>query len=349
MKKIFSAAVLALLLTSGCSSGDRLQTSGGEKEVITKELTIPWNVASDSKVWWIAERGGQIVSIDKKTKRKTSFTPLLLKTLHDNGEGGFLGFELHPDFPTVPKAFAYYTYKNQEHIYNRLSELKLKGGKWEETKPLIDGIPAGAIHNGGRIKFGPDGMLYAAAGDAGVPETAQDGSSLSGKILRIEADGSIPEDNPIADSAIYSLGHRNPQGLTWDAEGRMFASEHGQNHNDEINEILPGGNYGWPIIEGTESKKGFIPPLIHSGAETWAPSGMIEDDGILYVACLRGEKILKISIAEKDAVTFSEGNGRIRDILMEEEKIYAITNNTDGRGVPKKGDDRMILIRSSLK
>ncbi|MFC7370914.1 PQQ-dependent sugar dehydrogenase [Fictibacillus iocasae] len=345
MIKRFYAACAAIIFASGCYSGETDAVKEKRKaDTITKNLSAPWNIARSDKEWWITERTGKIVLMNKVDYKKTSFTPSLAKPLHVSGEGGFLGFELHPDYPKTAKGYAYYTYIEEGTAYNKIAELTREKGKWIETKALLGKIPAGTIHNGGRIKFGPDGMLYATVGDAGIPENAQNQASLAGKIIRLKSDGTFPQDNPFSGSPVYSMGHRNPQGLAWDSEGRMFASEHGQSHHDEINIIEPGANYGWPLVEGDDTHKGYTPPFLHSGDETWAPSGMAVLGGNLYIACLRGEQILKVNIKQKKAAPFLTGMGRMRDILLEEVTLLALTNNTDGRGVPKEGDDRLLQI-----
>lgn len=200
------------------------------------------------------------------------------------------------------------------------------------------------MHHGGRVAIGPDGLLYAATGDASIPELAQDLDSLAGKILRLNRDGSIPSDNPFADSNIYSYGHRNPQGLTWSSDGTMYSSEHGATANDEINLIEAGENYGWPIIEG-EEEEDMITPLFTSGSEeTWAPSGMHYFNGRLYVAGLRGSAIYEFNIETEEHREIVSGMGRIRDIWIEDDQLYFFSNNTDGRGNPEENDDKLYQL-----
>ena len=207
---------------------------------------------------------------------------------------------------------------------------------------LIDEIPSGTYHHGGRLKIGPDQKLYVTAGDASNPELAQNKDSLAGKILRVNLDGSIPEDNPFKNSMIYSTGHRNPQGLAWTTEGVMYATEHGQSANDEVNEIKPGENYGWPVIEGSEKQDGLVTPLFTSGKDhTWAPSGLAFNGQVLYVAALRGTAVLAFDLQTNEVHEVVNDVGRIRDVWVEEDTLYFITNNTDGRGKPAAEDDRL--------
>jgi glucose/arabinose dehydrogenase len=214
---------------------------------------------------------------------------------------------------------------------NRIVLLHYSGEEWRETDILLDGIESGPVHHGGRLAISPEGTLFATIGDGAAPENAQDPNSLNGKIVKLQEDGSF---------TIVSMGHRNPQGLAWNAEGELYSSEHGQSANDEINKIIQGGNYGWPEIEGDEKKEGMYSPLLTSGSnETWAPSGMAFHKGSLYVAALRGEAILVIDPVSMEIIDKLEGFGRIRDVYSDGESLYFITNNTDGRGNPSESDD----------
>jgi glucose/arabinose dehydrogenase len=223
--------------------------------------------------------------------------------------------------------------------------LRLDGDVWKEEEVLVDRIPSGRVHHGGRLKIGPDGKLYATTGDAAEASLAQDRESWSGKILRMNLDGSIPDDNPFPDSYVYTYGHRNPQGLVWSPDGTMYASEHGNRANDEINAIDAGLNYGWPVIEGVEQREGFVSPLFTSGKDTtWAPSGMAYANGKLYAAALRGAAVLEFDPAAGKQRTVVTGYGRIRDVRIEGGYLYFITNNTDGRGNPQPDDDKLYRV-----
>ena len=219
----------------------------------------------------------------------------LEKELSQAAEAGLMGFVLSPDFNESNRAYAFYTYEDQTGRFNRIVSLRLENNVWKEENVLLDKIPSGNFHHGGRIKIGPDGKLYATAGDALQSPLAQDVNSLAGKILRMNLDGTIPNDNPYPNSYVYSYGHRNPQGITWAPDGTMYASEHGNRANDEINKIEPGVNYGWPEIEGFEEREGMVTPIFTSGSNnTWAPSGMSYYNGKLYVAALRGDSNSRI-------------------------------------------------------
>jgi glucose/arabinose dehydrogenase len=244
---------------------------------------------------------------------------------------------LKNDFGDSREAFAYYTYDQNGDSFNRVVTIRQENDVWKEVAIHLDSIPTGNIHHGGRLKVGPDGYLYVTIGDAGNPSNAQDTKLLNGKILRMKKDGTFE---------IYTTGHRNPQGLAWDEDGTLYEAEHGQSANDEINRIEQGKNYGYPIIQGTEIKAGLESPIVTSGdSDTWAPSGIIFHKGKLYVASLRGEAIKVMNVSTGDVERSITGFGRVRDVFSDGEYIYFVTNNTDGRGAPKKGDDVLYRLK----
>lgn len=314
-----------------------------EPEVIAENLEIPWAIEIIDNTFYLTERPGYITRIeDGEIVRQTVELNEAVSTVP---EAGLLGFVLDPDFLENSTAYAYYTYDGSNGSLNRIVTLQLNEGVWREENVLLDEIPSGRVHHGGRLAIGPDGLLHATTGDASIPELAQDLESLAGKILRLNRDGSIPSDNPFADSYVYSYGHRNPQGLTWSSDGTMYSSEHGATANDEINLIEAGENYGWPIIEGEEENEGMITPLFTSGSEeTWAPSGMDYSNGRVYVAGLRGAAIYKFDIETGEQREVVSGMGRIRDIWIEDNQLYFISNNTDGRGNPEENDDKLYQL-----
>ncbi|ENH95908.1 glucose dehydrogenase [Gracilibacillus halophilus YIM-C55.5] len=319
-------------------------SSDSDPEIVTDNLNVPWSIAKTQDTFYITERPGSIVEItDGEQVRQTVELENEVATA---AEAGLLGFVLDPNFSNSHLAYAYYTYEENESQYNRVITLRLQDNVWTEEEVLVDQLPSGAYHHGGRLKMGPDGKLYATTGDATDENIAQDKSSLGGKILRMNVDGTIPKDNPLSDSYVYSYGHRNPQGLTWIDE-KLYASEHGNAANDEINHIQPGNNYGWPIIEGDEEQEGMISPLFTSGNDvTWAPSGMDAYENNLYVAGLRGEAIFQFTPETGDEQKWLSGFGRIRDVFIENDQLYFITNNRDGRGSPDENDD--VLYQLSL-
>lgn len=314
-----------------------------EPEVLAANLEVPWSITKSGDVLYITERTGGIVKIDNGTAVKQRVE--LKEELADASEAGLLGLALDPDFAGSGLAYAYYTYNDGSGLFNRIVTLRLEKDAWKEVDLLVDKLPAGSVHHGGRLGIGPDGRLYATAGDAGAAEIAQERGSLGGKILRLNLDGSVPEDNPFADSYVYSYGHRNAQGLAWTDDGVLYASEHGSRSHDEINEIEPGLNYGWPVIEGEEQREGMVTPLFTSGSDTtWAPSGMAYADGKLYAAALRGNAIVAFDLEtgeEREVVT---GYGRIRDVMIADGMLYFVSNNTDGRGSPQEGDDKLYRV-----
>ncbi|MFF2885646.1 PQQ-dependent sugar dehydrogenase [Paenibacillus sp. NPDC057967] len=314
---------------------------------VSAGLRIPWSIAFHGNEIYMSEREGNIVQvkdgdIDRQTVR-------LGKAVHHEGEGGFLGLLLAPDFQESGLAYAYHTYRGPEGTLNRVVLLKKEGSEWAEERALLEGIPGDLYHNGGRMAFGPDGMLYVTTGDAQEQALSQDKDSLAGKILRLAPDSSVPDDNPIPGSYVYSYGHRNPQGLAWTKDGVMYSTEHGPSGrpggHDEINRIEPIGNYGWPVVIGDDNREGMIAPLYHTGDEAIAPSGtIIDDQGRLLIAGLRGEAIYRYTPQSGEMEIIHKGEGRIRDLVLKDGTLYFITNNRDGRGSPGSTDDRLIAI-----
>ena len=352
MKKSFVGLGITLLLLclTGCSTNEIQPASVANNsqsieqyKTIATNLEAPWAINKLGDTFYITERTGHIVKVEQGEMTRQAVK--LEKTLSTASEAGLLGFVLAPDFDQSNEAYAYYTYKTASEQYNRIVVLQQENGSWREKRLLLDQIPSGKYHHGGRVKIGPDQKLYVTAGDASNPQTAQDLTTLGGKILRMNLDGSIPDDNPFPHLYVYSYGHRNPQGITWSTDGTMYASEHGQSANDEINKIEAGQNYGWPIIEGEEEQEGFISPLFTSGSEsTWAPSGIAFYDNKLYVAALRGTALLEFDLKSKEVKEIVNNVGRIRDVWIEEDTLYWITNNTDGRGTPEEKDDQLYKL-----
>ncbi|GCF95307.1 dehydrogenase [Enterococcus florum] len=346
---------LLIGLLSGCvgedaadtpSPSNSQETANSETEVLAENLEVPWSIDQHEETFYISERPGTIAAITDGALERQQV--VLEQSLSSASEAGLLGFVLQPDFSDSNAAFAYYTYEAGNQRMNRIVELELVEEQWEETAVLLDEIPSGSTHHGGRLKIGPDQKLYATTGDASRPETAQDQDSLAGKILRLNLDGSIPEDNPSSDSPVFSYGHRNAQGLTWTSENAMYASEHGASANDEINRIEAGKNYGWPVIEGMETEDGMETPIFTSGSnDTWAPSGMDVAGNALYVAGLRGNTLLRFDLAEDSETQIIEGFGRIRDVYIDGNDLYFVTNNRDGRGSPSEQDDQLVKMSLS--
>lgn len=314
---------------------------------LAQKLEIPWalDFLPDGSLV-ITERSGRVRLIDVREGLLPEPLLIIDEVAH-RGEGGLLGIAVHPDFASNHFIYVYYTHQG-ENLVNRVVRFRKENNTLLDKKIILDNIPAASNHNGGRIKFGPDGLLYITTGDASVAELAQDRNSLAGKILRLEDDGAIPSGNPFAGSPVYSLGHRNPQGLAWDAQGRLWATEHGSRATDELNLIEPGNNYGWPVIRGDETAPGLVSPVIHSGGETWAPSGLAFFNGSLFFAGLRGQSLFQVVI-DNQGVTLqrhiNRSFGRLRDVVAGPDSLlYILTSNRDGRGVPTADDDQVIRL-----
>ncbi|SDH40107.1 Glucose/arabinose dehydrogenase, beta-propeller fold [Alteribacillus persepolensis] len=360
-KKILFSFLFVLL--SGCAFSDNGKTETEDTspdtqtpdnkqddmhnaETIATGLNVPWSIQRQNDVFFISERGGTIAAIDSNgTVTRSSVE--LEKDVISTGEGGLLGFVLDPDFHQNQTAYIYHTYRENNRLFNRIAAIKKTDTQWSEQFVLLEEIPGAEIHNGGRLQIGPDGMLYATAGDANQAHEAQNQQNLAGSILRLDTNGDIPEDNPMPSSYIYSYGHRNPQGLSWD-NNTLYSSEHGPSGRDEINRIEPGENYGWPIITGDESQENAKTPLFHSGNDTWAPAGSTFHEGQLYVTGLRGNQLMQFSIPEGSMEMIYKDNDRLRDVYADDTYLYVITNNRDGRGNPGQEDDRLIRIPLSL-
>ena len=271
------------------------------------------------------------------------------------GEGGLLGLAFHPETRDL---LAYLTTGTD----NRLLRVRLRANGDSPTVDgvdvVLDGIPKNTIHDGGGVAVGPDGMLYVSTGDIGNGAAAQDLSSYAGKILRLTPDGKVPSDNPFPGSYVYSFGHRNVQGLAFDDDGRLWASEFGQNTRDEINRIRAGGNYGWPAFEGNDPYGDPLPagadpirPAATFSTADASPSGLAYADGALYLAALRGQRLLRIAVRGNElgeVTTAADGYGRVRGVaaVPGRDVLWFWTNNTDGRGEPRQGDDRIVALRA---
>jgi glucose/arabinose dehydrogenase len=266
--------------------------------------------------------------------------------VHPDGEGGLLGAALSPSFATDHLVYLYLTSAED----NRIVRAGLQGDRLGAPQVILDGIPKANLHNGGRLGFGPDGMLYASTGDATDGGAAQDLHSLAGKILRLTPDGAPAPGNPFPGSPVWTLGHRNVQGFGWDAQGRMFASEFGQNRLDEINLIEPGHNYGWPHVEGTGGTDlGFTDPLVTWPTDEASPSGLLVTGDAVYLAALAGQRLWRVPLADgrlgRPEALLDGDLGRLRDVVLAPDgrSLWVLTNNT-ARGVPKPGDDRLVRL-----
>lgn len=371
------AAVLAALLSSATAIaqpkvGPRPQAvddtyvpapPGIDVQSWIEGLEIPWSLAflPDGQAL-VSERPGRIRLIEGGRLASQPVASLAVAT---GGEGGLMGLAIHPAFPQAPYIYAMHTYEDGSKRANRVVRLVLDGSIARFDRVIVDGIVGGRNHNGGRIAFGPDGMLYVGTGEIFESARAQDRNDLGGKILRVTADGAIPADNPFPGSAVYSLGHRNVQGLAWHPVTRvLFASEHGPSGEfglrayDEINIIRRGRNYGWPLAVGAVGDPAFVDPIAAWPQQATPPGGAAFWRGDLFVATLRSHALLRIVVGDGPdsgparAIErwFADGAGnsrygRLRDAVSGPDgALYVLTSNRDGRGSPAVGDDRILRL-----
>ncbi|TDO90096.1 glucose/arabinose dehydrogenase [Halanaerobium saccharolyticum] len=336
-----------------------------EVEAWQQNLNVPWELVflPESKRALITERDGTVLQVvDGKLKNEA----YLELNIESHGEGGLMGMTHHPDFPEKPYIYLMYTYTSSNgELYNRVSRFTDQGNQAVEEEIIIDQIPAGNNHNGGRIAFGPDGMLYITTGDTFNREIAQDLNNLGGKILRLTPEGTIPADNPFGNSPVYSLGHRNPQGIAWHPEtGDLFISDHGPSGEDglrakdRIKVVEAGSNFGWPDKIGYFEDGEYANPLI-MWKNSVPPSGITFYQGKLYVGTLRSESLVRIGLnrnsdqynVESIEHLFNNGRGnsiygRIRTAVVGPDGyLYFLTNNLDGRGRPRENDDQILRFK----
>ena len=341
--------LLAVALLAGCTAGGdppspsssmTSATEGVGVSTVATGLDVPWSVAFHEGTALVSERdSADVLELDSSGAARVVGS---VAAAQPRGEGGLLGIAVHEDF-----LYAYLTTGED----NRIVRFGLAGkpGSLRIGEPdvILDGVPAANFHNGGRIAFGPDGMLYATVGDAGNGSAAQDLDSLSGKILRMTPHGAVPEDNPVDGSLVYSYGHRNPQGLAWDDDGTMYASEFGQNTWDELNVIEAGANYGWPQVEGIGESDEYVDPVQQWRPAEASPSGIAIAEGSIWIANLRGERLRQVPLDDLGASSerFVGEYGRLRDVVVTPDgDLWVLTNNTDGRGDPGDEDDRILEV-----
>ena len=325
------------------------------KKTVARSLTSPWGLAflpdgsalvSERDTGLVRRIAGRSNGSPARSLTKTS-TVGTVTGVRAGGEGGLLGIAVPPTpRGTQPEViFAYLTTARD----NRVVRIDWDGRSLGRQTPIVTGIPKNTYHNGGRILVDDD-VLYIATGDAGIPELAQDRTSLAGKVLRVNFDGAPAAGNPIDGSRIFTLGHRNVQGLALDAAGRLWATEFGTSKADELNLLRPGRNYGWPVVEGRSSKRGFTNPKVTwSPTSTASPSGLAIQDGAAYVASLRGEVLWRVPLkgtraGKPKAVDLGE-QSRLRTVAAAPDgRLWLSTSNTDGRGDPGSRDDRMLSL-----
>lgn len=325
---------------SESGTGDAVPRVAGP---VASGLEVPWGVAfvedgtalvteRDSRRVLSVDPGGAVTEVGEVTEAVP------------DGEGGLLGVAVDPA-GDGSEVYLYATTADD----NRVLRAELVDGRLGAAEVVLDGIPKGFIHDGGRLAFGPDGHLYVSTGETGDRELAQDPGSLAGKILRITTEGDPAPGNPDPDSPVWSLGHRNVQGLAFDDEGRLWASEFGDSTYDEINLIEPGANYGWPVVEGPGGGDDYVDPLVTWPTSAASPSGMAYADGHLWVGALRGERLWRVPVRGDrlgEPAAFLEGEyGRVRTVVTTPEgDLWITTSNRDGRGTPADEDDRILRV-----
>ncbi|PJE95902.1 glucose sorbosone dehydrogenase [Streptomyces carminius] len=324
-------------------------------ETVATGLKSPWGLAPlpDGDLLVSSRDEGTVSRVDAGTGRTTELGSV--PGVDPDGEGGLLGIALSPDFAEDRYVYAYFTSASDNRIVRMRYDADREAGRQlDAPSTVLRGIPKGMIHNGGRIAFGPDRMLYAGTGDSGDRSLSQDRESLGGKILRMTPDGEPPgHGNPEADSVVYSWGHRNVQGLDWDADKRLWASEFGQNTWDELNLIRPGGNYGWPEAEGRAGEEGFIDPVAQWEPAEASPSGIAVANGSVWLAALRGERLWRVPLKGEETVAdpqaFLESEyGRLRTVVPDGDGgLWLVTSETDSRGTPGEDDDRILKLEVS--
>jgi aldose sugar dehydrogenase len=308
-------------------------------------LQVPWGVAflGDGSALVAQRPTGRVVRVGPGAggPRAVGTVP----GVADQGEGGLLGLAVQEKQGRTT-VFAYLTATAGD---NRVVSMPLRGGRLGRPEVLLKGIPSAGVHNGGLLTIGPDEKLWIGTGEAGRRAPAQDRSDLGGKVLRIDTDGSVPADNPFPGSPVYSLGHRNVQGLAFDSIGQPWAVEFGQNTWDELNRLVPGGNFGWPTVEGKAKRKGFIDPVVQWHTDEASPSGMAIVDDVAYIGGLKGERLWQVPLRGTGTGTpkaWLKGDlGRIRNVVAAPGGgLWVTTSNRDGRGSPGTDDDRVVQI-----
>jgi glucose/arabinose dehydrogenase len=377
MSRVLFGVALAGLIATSCAAdpivGGRPQLVEDEMQpeppavavsTYVDDLDTPWSLVflPDGR-GLVSERPGRIRLIDHGRALPVGFVESV-----QGGEAGLMGLALHPQFPQKPYVYAMHTYRDGNRVTNRVIRLIFDGVQTRFDRVILAGLPAGRAHDGGRIAFGPDGYLYIGTGETFEAELAQDMSSLGGKVLRVTDEGAVPPDNPFPGSPIYTLGHRNVQGLAWDPHtGELFESEHGPSGElgvhawDEINVLQPGRNYGWPRVVGAAGRPEYVDPIVAWPGLSAPPGGITFWKGDLYVPTLRSQALIRIHVEKQGGVWQVQGVyrwfafnhndgrfGRLRDAVVgPDAALYVLTSNRDGRGRPREGDDRILRIANT--
>ena len=374
-KRVWSTLLIVIALTGCSGGGDRVTvptasvslqsstsapspttttsapaTSAPATETIATGLPLPWGLAflpDGTALVTLRDKGEVLHITEGAAPASVGRIPGVVPT----GEGGLLGIAVSPAFASDRTVFAYFTAAND----NRVIRMTFDGTAFSPGRVIVQGIAKAGNHDGGRLAFGPDGYLYISTGDAGLRDPAQDRRSLNGKILRVTADGAPAPGNPFPGSRVWSLGHRNVQGMAWDKAGTMYASEFGQNTWDELNRIEPGRNYGWPVVEGIAHRSGFVDPIHQWPTADASPSGIaVGADGAVYMAALRGESLWRIPLnANGKAGTperLLQGTyGRLRTVVSAPDGRLWLASSNTFRGTLRPGDDRILALRLPVK
>ena len=318
--------------------------------ILAENLDKPRAIAiSDNRIF-VTEKDGMIRVIQNNTLLDS---PLATLRTADVFDGGLLGIALHPNFSNNHYLYVFLTYDENGNLWNKILKITEYENKLVDAETILDKIPGSSFTNGGFIKFGPDEKLYVGTGTVSdVSHLPQDLDSLSGKILRLNDDGTIPDDNPFSNSLVYSLGHRNPQGMTWDDDGNLFVAEFGPEKNDEINLIQAGKNYGWPE-EQCSGDKDFedallcYDPSIEPGGILFYSGGSLDFESSFIMASMRAANLYQLDFEEglSSQKSILSGIGRVRDVVQGPDgSLYVITSNTDGKGFPDSMDDKLLRI-----
>lgn len=316
---------------------------------IAGHLAVPWGIAflPDGSALVTERNSGDVLHIvPQRDRHRVTTVGHVAVTATPGGEDGLLGIAVSPRYPSDHRVFLYASTAHD----NRVLRATFDGEHLTVDRPVLTGIPHGAIHNGGRLTFGPDGYLYVSTGETGDSALAQDPRSLGGKILRVTEDGRPAPGNPDPGSPVWTLGHRNVEGLAFAPDGRLWASELGNQTWDELNLIVKGADYGWPVVEGRGSDPRYRNPQVVWHTDQASPSGLAYDDGYLWMAALRGERLWRIRVhgghAGHPRAFFVGSYGRLRTVVTAPDgNLWLTTSNRDGRGSPAPRDDRILLVR----
>jgi len=320
-------------------------------EVLASNLEKPRAISFADDRIFVTEKIGRIRVIENNTLVEEPLATLRTANVFD---GGLLGITTHPDFSNNHFLYVYYTYSENNELWNKILRIIESDNKLQDAITIFDKIPGSEFSNGGIIKFGPDGKLYVATGSVSDSlHLSQDIQSMAGKILRLNDDGSIPDDNPFSNSPVYSLGLRNPQGMTWDNTGNLYVTDSGPSKNDEINIIKAGKNYGWPEQECSGNNDYEDPvmcfdPSIEPGGIVIYSGNKLAFENKMIMATLRASNLFTLDINEEGIElqnSILSGLGRLRDVNEGPDgNLYVITSNTDGKGFPDRSDDKLLRI-----